>query len=46
MSKNIFFINEKNKKKKIDLNLNNLENFDSNKIGLVLSSNQMILIKH
>jgi len=46
MSKNIFFINEKNKKKKIDLNLNNLEKFDSNKIGLVLSSNQMILTKH
>jgi hypothetical protein len=41
MSKNVFFINEKN-----NLNLNNLESFDSNKIGLVLSSNQLILIKH
>jgi DNA-binding Lrp family transcriptional regulator len=44
MNKNIFFINEKNEKKK--LYLNNLESFDSNKICLVLSSNQLILIKH
>ena len=44
MNKNIFFINTKSEKKK--LNLNNLESFDSNKIGLVLSSNQLILIKH
>jgi len=44
MNKNIFFINEKNEKKK--LYLNNLESFDSNKIGLVLSNNQLILIRH
>ena len=33
----------KNIKKKI--NLNNLENFDSTEIGLVLSNNQLILTK-
>ena len=44
MNKNIFFINEKKNNKK--LNLNNLEGFDSNKVGLVLSSNPLILMKH
>jgi DNA-binding Lrp family transcriptional regulator len=44
MEKNIFFINDENNNEK--LNLNNLESFDSNKIGLVLSSNQFILMRY
>ena len=44
MNKNIFYINETAKKK--NLNLNNLENFDNKKIGLILSNNQFVLMKH
>ena len=43
MNKSILYFNEIDKKK---LNLNNLENFDSKEIGLVLSSNPYILMKH
>ena len=44
MIKNIFYINEADKEK--NLNLNNSNNFDSKKIGLVLSNNPQVLIKH
>ena len=44
MNKNIFYLDEKNKKK--ELNLNNLEIFDSEDIGLVLSNNQLFLMKY
>ena len=44
MSKNIFYLNEKIERKK--LNLNNIESFDSKEIGLVLSANQLILMKY
>jgi len=44
MNKNIFYINEIDKEK--NFNLNNLESFDSKKISLILSSNQVILMKH
>ena len=43
MNKNIFYLNEKNKKK---INQNNLELFDSKEIGLVLSNNPLILMKY
>jgi DNA-binding Lrp family transcriptional regulator len=44
MNKNFSRTKEINKKKKP--NFNNLENFDSKKIGLVLSNNPFFLIKH
>ena len=44
MNKNIFYINEIDKEK--NFNLNNLESFESKKIGLILSNNQVILMKH
>ena len=44
MIKNIFYINEADKEK--NLNLNNSNSFDSKKIGLVLSNNPQVLIKH
>ena len=44
MNKNIFYINETDKEK--NLNLNNLDVFDSKKIGLVLSTNQHFLTKN
>jgi len=44
MSKNLFYINEKKKKK--FFNPNNFESFNSKEIGLVLSSNPLILMKH
>jgi len=44
MSKNLFYINEKKKKK--FFNPNNFEGFNSKEIGLVLSSNPLILMKH
>jgi len=44
MNKNIFYINETDKEK--NLNLNKLNIFDSKKIGLVLSANQHLLTKH
>ena len=43
MNKNIFYLNEKNKKK---INQNNLELFDNKEIGLVLSNNPLILMKY
>ena len=43
MSKNIIYINEANKEKKFN---SNLESFDSKKIGLVLASNPFILMKY
>ena len=44
MKKNIFYLNETDKEKQ--LNPNNLERFDSKEIGLVLSSNPYLLMKH
>ena len=44
MNKNIFYINEVDKKKK--LNSDSLKNFSSDEIGLILSSNPFILMKH
>jgi len=44
MNKRITYINEIDKEK--NLNLNNTENFNSEKIGLVLANNQHVLIKH
>jgi DNA-binding Lrp family transcriptional regulator len=43
MDKNILYIKEANEKKS---NLNNLKNFNANEIGLVLSSNQLTLMKY
>jgi len=43
MTKNIFYFNEVEKKK---ISSNNLDYLDVKKIGLVLSSNQLILMKH
>ena len=43
MNKNIFYINEVDKKKK--LNSDSLKNFSSDEIGLILSSNPFILMK-
>ena len=43
MNKNIFYLDKKDKKKN---NFNNLEYFDSKEIGLILSSNPFILMKH
>ena len=45
MNKKIFYIKKKVLKEK-SLNFNNLESFDSKQIGLVLSSNPFILMKH
>ena len=45
MNKKIIYINE-SQKKSDDLNLNNLEKFDSNEIAHVLSSNTLFLMKH
>ena len=44
MKKNIIYINEAYKKK--NFNHNNLDSFDSKKVGLILSSNTLILMKH
>ena len=44
MRKNIFYLNKIDKKKK--LNLNNLDSFNSKEIGLVLTSNPYLLMKH
>ena len=44
MKKNIFYFNEIDKKE--EYNPDNLESFDSKAIGLVLSSNPYILMKH
>jgi DNA-binding Lrp family transcriptional regulator len=44
MNKNIFYINEADKEK--SLNFNNSDSFDSKKIGLILSNNPQVLIKH
>jgi DNA-binding Lrp family transcriptional regulator len=44
MKKNIFYLNEIDKKE--EYNPDNLEGFDSKAIGLVLSSNPYILMKH
>ena len=41
MNKNIFYLNKKKK-----LNNNNLDRFDSKEIGVVLSSNPYLLMKH
>jgi len=44
MAKNIFYLNKTNEKKKIISS--NLDSFDVTEIGLVLSSNLFILMKH
>ena len=44
MKKNIIYINEAYKKK--NFNHNNLDSFDSKKVGLILSNNQHVLMKH
>ena len=41
MKNNIFYLSKKKK-----INLNNLDNFDFKKIGLILSNNQFLLMKN
>ena len=45
MNKKIIYFSG-SQKKSDDSNLNNLEKFDCNEIGLILSSNTLILMKH